>query len=322
MKNYVFVHDVSLPIPEGYHRVVRTYDNLVPVCWADVKDGTEDPETIYLCTEAADIMLMSDIEYERYCDVHDNEIEKQSSMWDCLTYKDFSIFGIFLGFVVVGVILFAMFFTSSSVYSLILILAILFTFVGWFGVIKHFIKCKTRVFNAKEVKALPENSSDMYKKFEHYAKGIMTSKLAKDVLAQYRILGIRRDESYKLIDTIFGENSLTNAKFTGIVNSVCAHIEQNFATIESYMAAIDDLENDRVRSKYSTTAENIAKNRQICDENMTNISILVQKNETLLLELKRLNLELSKFDSDVSDDKYEAVLADIQGLIKDVGYYK
>lgn len=44
-------------VPDGYHRVIGTYDDLVPVSWIDVPDGTADPSPNYLSTSAAKAYL-------------------------------------------------------------------------------------------------------------------------------------------------------------------------------------------------------------------------------------------------------------------------
>lgn len=44
-------------VPDGYHRVIGTYDDLVPVSWIDVPDGTADPMPNYLSTTAAKAYL-------------------------------------------------------------------------------------------------------------------------------------------------------------------------------------------------------------------------------------------------------------------------
>lgn len=71
-------HDLPTePAPRGWHRVVKTYDDLVPVAWADVPDGQSDPKPMYLSTEAARIMMMSDAEYEEW----DRQRRNDDSDW-------------------------------------------------------------------------------------------------------------------------------------------------------------------------------------------------------------------------------------------------
>lgn len=307
--------DSSRPVPYGCHRVVKTYDDLVPIAWADVPDGMDDPEPMYLSTEAARIMMMSDQEFDEY---------EKAKLKQLLTKPHGNRLGMCLLLMAAAAFLAWILFLPVD----IVIRVILFCVVGGLTAAALLVARKRnsegRLVAGQTANRLGQaagNASEICDMLEPLQSATGIGHFAETGIRQVAESELKRADLTRTISEVFSEGSISWQRFSATVDSTCETIRTNTLTIGREMELLRDLDARDVRSQDPITAESRSERRQMHDKGVTSISETLQDNERLLLEMDKLKKELlSLRQRSLSADNKDA-LDEIRQLVHDTSQY-
>lgn len=310
--------DSSRPVPYGCHRVVKTYDDLVPIAWADVPDGMDDPEPMYLSTEAARIMMMSDQEFDEYekakrkqplTKPHGNRLDRLGMCLLLMAAAAFLAWILFLPVdIVIRVILFCV---VGGLTAAVLLVARKRNSEG------RLVARQT----ADRLGQVVGNASDICDMLEPLQSATGIGHFAETGIRQVEESELKRADLTRIISEVFSEGSISWRRFSDTVDGTCETIRTNTLTIGREMELLRDLDARDVRSQDPITAESRSERRQMHDKGVTSISETLQDNERLLLEMDKLKKELlSLRQRSLSADNKDA-LDEIRQLVHDTSQY-
>lgn len=152
---------------------------------------------------------------------------------------------------------------------------------------------------------------------EEYSQTPYVGAIALETLEQVRSAGRKRERLRKVISSQFSEGSMSWDKFCRLVDMAERTIIRNAALVangaqsfdrEGYKAAL--------RSK-NKKAEQLA----LYDRSLAGMRDIIEANERVLLEMGKLELELSSLEADDTREAASETIEELQGLIEETRYY-
>lgn len=299
------------PPPEGYHRIVKTYDDLVPVSWADVPDGATDPEPMYLSTTAAKIMMMTDAEYDRYRLGRDGGgVAGESRGEAMLIVKSALVVAAALA------VLFVLGFLPESMLAAQLVLSAIVSVATVAFVFTMAVRHAPGRRRRPGVGAASPQTGERELPSGDDVVDILRANagdgdlgwLAERGSRQARMIETREKEARAAIDATFEEGSLSWTRFRNTVDTASATVSRNLGM----------LAND-IQARTSTMPSRASRgdDRRLAES----MAGLLDDNDEILTEMRRLCEELEKLRMEsLSADSSDAV-SEMRRLVEDTHRY-
>ena len=181
-----------------------------------------------------------------------------------------------------------------------------------------------KVLDDAEVIPVLEEYSD-----EPYVGGI-----ASDALEQVQSARRKRDRLQKIISQQFSEGSLSWDRFSSLVDTAERTVLRNAALVANNVQSFDreGFTKERAADKRLGRASNTVLDDQttgvheeslaLYDKALSDMREVITANDRVLLEMGKLELELSKLETDDVTEANEGTLEELQNLINETRYYR
>ena len=149
---------------------------------------------------------------------------------------------------------------------------------------------------------------------------------SSEAVAQIESMGHRRERLYRVLDDKFGEESLSRDKFAAVVDAGWRTLLRNCALltnraqsfdVDGYRALRRRLPDSRQASD-PLEAEQMRMYEGVLDD----MREVIEANERLLLEMGKLEMELSDLESDDNREDNTRMLDEVRDLLEQTKYYR
>lgn len=341
------------PPRPGYHRIVKTYDDLIPIVWADVPDGEDDPSPMYLSTKAARLMMMSDEEFERECarseredglaKYGDNpeEEEEEGVMERRRRYERY--FRVLVSDVAIGIaatLLFApnMLALSPMDPNIAKAAVAVASGVGLAGTavvanasLIESDERKTRLLPVSDQGGQEEPSvSDITAALAPLERDAHVGAYVRDALRQLQEAQRKQERIGGLIDGTFDEGSLSWVRFSGTLSEVVSTISRNAAMLANRVQTFDGKAYAKNKAlvmsgeyRWDDIPDDIQESRhRLYEGELDSVRKSIEDNEHLLLELDRFEVELSSLETGGLDEDVEDTLDELRRATDEMRFYR
>lgn len=150
---------------------------------------------------------------------------------------------------------------------------------------------------------------------EEYVESPYVGTVAADALEQVKSAHRKRSRLRKTISAQFSEGSLSWDKFCGLVDTAERTVLRNSALVANNVQSFD-------REGYTKARRRGGDQLALYDQALADMQEVLSANDSVLLEMGKLELELSKLEAeDVFEDNNETV-EELQSLIESTRYYR
>lgn len=290
--------DPTSEVPEGYTRFVRTYDNGLPITWADVPDGTEPPEELFLCTEAARLYMMDDDEFDRYeAYLERDPYKPQLDDTETLVRRSISI-----AFLISGLIFMAMavtiLLTSGTMVPLMFVLSAMLLLVPMTSSVR-------RRLARKPTPRPPSEEKGLQRRLKRFADTPRTEALAEATFRQLNAIRDLRESTQSAIDANFPPGSLTNAKFSSVLSGACDAMHENTEGIVTKLEITSPMLDEDLRTPICLSHQSRKERRHSYDMLATDVTETLGRNESIMADIKSLRQELLSLYTNGSTDRLD-----------------
>lgn len=334
MPTEVVIHeDSESPVPYGCHRIIKTYDNGVPIAWADVPDGQPDPEPMYLCTEAARIYMMSDEEYDEYERTKQGQRGASPSDAPPPSVKVAATMLLMLPCMWVIFIVACLMLWSAYPAFFVTTGILLFVATAWsLAKIMRYPKVAEAGSTGIHLRgrasrqALPHGNgtdvNDACSLLSEHVGNADVGVLAEDGLRQVDAATTKHGQVMSLVDETFSSGSLSWNRFAGTVDDTCDAIGRNAVAMADDLREYDEMRLNEEATRHLSMARIRDEQRQAEDALITSMHQHVRDNEMLLLELDKLRQELLRLKGDRSTEDNTTALEEIRRLVAETPEYR
>lgn len=160
---------------------------------------------------------------------------------------------------------------------------------------------------------------------EPYKEDAVLAPYAQGVLDSFVNAELRRKGIFSIMEQEFDRSSLTWEKFSAPVETALDSIRHNNLQIANYMQAFDSKEYQRMgrlrdAGAYKEDSTEI-KRLATMAETLDKMDEIQKGNEQLLMELERLQAELTRMSGAGYDAETEEIAAEISKLAEETKYY-
>jgi hypothetical protein len=149
---------------------------------------------------------------------------------------------------------------------------------------------------------------------EEYVDALYVGGIAADALEQVNSAHRKRSRLRKTISAQFAEGSLSWDKFFGLVDAAERTVLRNAALVANNVQSFD-------REGYAKALRRKDEQLDLYNQQLDHMREVIAANDSVLLELGKLELELSKLEAeDVFEDNNQTV-EELQALIDNTRYY-
>ena len=284
-KRITLHEDPTSDVPEGYQRFVRTYDNGLPVTWADVPDGITPPEEMFLATQAARIYMMGDDEFDRYeaylerdpYGAQGNDARLLAIKAALITSSIFALTSL--------TITVTTFITTGALNPALLII----TLVSAAPPIAMALRHKTGTRSAAP--GLTKRETRIRRRLEQFSETPRANSLAEAAFRQLNAIRDLRESTRHAIDANFQQKSLTNTKFSTTLAATCETAYDNLEGIVTKMEIVCPTLDDDMRDVVDRRAAS-RRRRHDYDSLATDVMLALRENEGLMDDIISLRHEL------------------------------
>ncbi len=168
-------------------------------------------------------------------------------------------------------------------------------------------------------------ADDVLPQLEGLSELPVVGSFAQEARAQIETMEHRRSRLYRVIGTKFGEGSLSWDKFTAVVEAAQRTLLRNCALL-SNRAQSFDVDGYRKTKRLLPTpqgASTLDRERMgLYDEALADMREVVEANERLLLEMGKLEMEISDLESDDNREDNTRMLDEVEELLEQTKYYR
>ncbi|MDO4807417.1 MAG: hypothetical protein Q4A07_09215 [Coriobacteriales bacterium] len=161
------------------------------------------------------------------------------------------------------------------------------------------------------------DDDDVVPVLEEYSQTPYVGAIALEALEQVRSAGRKRERLRKVISIQFSEGSMSWDKFCGLVDMAERTVLRNSALVANGVQSFD-----REGYKAALRSKN-QKSEQLAlyDRSIASMRDIIEANERVLLEMGKLELELSSLETDDTREAASETIEELQGLIEETRYY-
>lgn len=284
-KRITLHEDPTSDVPEGYQRFVRTYDNGLPVTWADVPDGITPPEEMFLATQAARIYMMGDDEFDRYeaylerdpYGAQGNDAKRLAIKAALIASSIFALTSLTIAMTT---------FITSGVPNPVLLVI---TLISAAPLIAMALRRKTGARSTAP--SLTKRETHIRSRLEQFSETPRAKNLAEVAFRQLNAIRDLRESTQRAIDANFQTKSLTNTKFSTTLATTCEAAYDNLEGIVTKMEIVCPTLDDDMRDVVDRRAAR-RRRRHDYDSLATDVMLALRENEDLMDDIISLRHEL------------------------------
>ena len=197
-----------------------------------------------------------------------------------------------------------------------------FSIIAGIGLVGVFGASTYLLLKEPEVKLLePSNVVDddqVVPVLEEYTQTPYVGTIALEALEQVHSAERKRARLRKVITVQFSEGSLSWDKFCGLVDMAERTVLRNSALVANGVQSFDREGYKRALRTKDKHPEQI----ELYDRSLKGMRDVIDANERVLLEMAKLELELSSLEADDTREAAGETIEELQGLIEETRYYR
>lgn len=151
-----------------------------------------------------------------------------------------------------------------------------------------------------------------------YADTPVVGAVASEALEQVNSASRKRKRLRKIISAQFSEGSMSWDKFCGVVDMASRTVLRNAALVANGVQSFDREGYAKARRRGSSQSEQLA----LYDQSLAGMQQITEANERVLLEMGKLELELTTLEADDTRTEAGQTIEELQGLIDQTRYYR
>ena len=181
-----------------------------------------------------------------------------------------------------------------------------------------------------EYKLLESNevtsADDVLPQLQAFSEEPVVGTYAQEAAAQVETVGHRRSRLYRVIEAKFGIESLSHDKFVAVVDAAERTLLRNCALLANRVQSFDvDAYRKTRRALPAAQASGsdplVVERMQMYDAALSDMREVIEANERLLLEMGKLEMEISDRESDDNREDNSRMLDDVRELVEQTKYY-
>ena len=180
-----------------------------------------------------------------------------------------------------------------------------------------------RLLEAAEV----NDEDDVLPQLRAFSGTPVVGSYASDAASQIESMGHRREHLYRVIDAKFGAGSLSSGKFGAVVDAAYRTLLRNCALLSNRIQSFD-VDGYR-KAKRTLAVPAINRDNSLEEERMriyqdalSDMREVIDANERLLLEMGRLEMELTDLEADDTREDNTRMLEEVNELLEQTKYYR
>lgn len=153
---------------------------------------------------------------------------------------------------------------------------------------------------------------------EEYAQTPYVGAIATEALEQVHSAERKRKRLRKVITVQFSEGSLSWDKFCSLVDMAERTVLRNSALIANGVQSFD-------REGYKRalrSGDDHSEQTELYERSLAGMRDIIDANERVLLEMAKLEMELSSLEADDTREAASETIEELQGLIEETRYYR
>ena len=178
-----------------------------------------------------------------------------------------------------------------------------------------------RLLEAGEI----DDPEDVLPQLRDYAGLPAVGSYAEEACNQIEAMERRRDRLYRVIEAKFGTESLSHDRFAAVVEAAERTLLRNCALLANRVQSfdVDGYRKQRRRLVTQTSSTTLSKEREVIyGEALDDMREVIEANERLLLEMGKLEMELSDLESDDNREDNNRMLDEVKELLEQTKYYR
>ena len=169
-------------------------------------------------------------------------------------------------------------------------------------------------------------ADDVLPQLREYTSLPEVGRYAEEACNQIETMERRRERLYRVIEAKFGTESLSHDRFVAVVDAGERTLLRNCALLANRVQSFDvDGYRKQRRRLVTQTSKNdtLDKEREeIYAEALADMRDVIEANEHLLLEMGKLEMELSDLESDDNREDNNRMLDEVKELLEQTKYYR
>lgn len=169
-------------------------------------------------------------------------------------------------------------------------------------------------------------ADDVLPQLREYTSLPEVGRYAEEACNQIETMERRRERLYRVIEAKFGSESLSHDRFVAVVDAGERTLLRNCALLANRVQSFDiDGYRKQRRRLVTQTGKNdtLDKEREeIYAEALDDMREVIEANEHLLLEMGKLEMELSDLESDDNREDNNRMLDEVKELLEQTKYYR
>lgn len=148
---------------------------------------------------------------------------------------------------------------------------------------------------------------------------------AREAATQVETMGRRSERLARVVVATFGEGSLSTGKFMAVVEAAQRTLLRNCALLANRIQAFDS-EGYRKAKRRPQAARPLdpleTERMELFEEAISDMGKIIEANERLLLEMGKLEMELSDLEGDDNREDNSRMLEEVNELLDQTRYYR
>ena len=150
---------------------------------------------------------------------------------------------------------------------------------------------------------------------------------AQEAASQVESMDHRRNRLYRVIEATFGTESLSHDKFVSVVDLAFRTLLRNCALLANRVQSFDVEGYRKLRRQLpvgvSPSQDSLAREQlDVYEGAMNDMQEVIDANERLLLEMGKLEMEISDLESDDNREDNTRMLDEARDLLEQMKYYR
>lgn len=178
-----------------------------------------------------------------------------------------------------------------------------------------------RLLEAAEV----NDAEDVLPPLRDFAELPVVGGYAAEAATQVEAMTHRHERLHRVIEATFGRDNLTSDKFCAVVDAAQRTLLRNCALLANRIQSFDvDAYRKAKRGLPGPSdAEGIDEERiRVYEDALSDMRQVVEANDRLLLEMGKLEMEISDLESDDNREGNTRMLEEVKGLLEETKYYR
>ena len=146
---------------------------------------------------------------------------------------------------------------------------------------------------------------------------------AEEASAQIETMERRHGRLYRVIDSTFGESSLSAGKFCAVADAARSTLLRNCALLSNRIQSFDVDTYRKSKRRLPGSSDSLASEQlAVYEDALSDMREVLEANERLLLEMGKLEMELSDLEGDDNREDNTRMLDEVKDLLEQTKYYR